>query len=429
MSIPSLFEDLANYCREHDCGYLAYRNTPTNFSELNHRGQVFSFSDLYNVPPLVELISLLHGKTFDTEKVEQHLISTHKGIQQAIDVPCFLAGGAVRDLVWNQLTGSSLVPNDYDIYLDIAIDKKGVEVLSKYISFKFPQLVTTKSNFAFEPPVDTLGIITNDNYGPNLNGTINLGTFLINDLNVNLVAVDGYKDHPNIFVENFDAKANMGYVSTQGKVSINPVIETFVNKRYDLNNAFFVSPEFMLARSVRIANKLGIDLNTEHIAKLGERIAIAPPEEDTMFFGWRLYNPTKDGRLRGTRVIWEEAIFTAECSESLKNCRDHLTKGTCLCGIYAFKDKPENSYIVNNSVAALCNPYGLMVEHEWGWRAEKVEIIKLYIYEPMNHYLAPALEARYKVPVELINGPKVLEEIIFKSSPLSVAPPRPSWNY
>ena len=125
------------------------------------------------------------------------------------------------------------------------------------------------------------------------------------------------------------------------------------------------------------------------------------PEETDLVRGWRTYTIDAQGRLKGSRVAWETAEFTATCEDDSTDVVTHLLNGCPYpshagCGIYSHKVGPEylkterpqctsqqyESPVSQINVVAQCISSGVVVEHEHGYRAERCRIEQMWLVTP-----------------------------------------------
>lgn len=122
-----------------------------------------------------------------------------------------------------------------------------------------------------------------------------------------------------------------------------------------------------------------------------------PMWSGTEVLGWRLFGIEGSGRLRGQfSQVWTEKTLVAGCDYHPEEAHGKkLVPGWgCECGIYAssFPVTP----IANHRVLAEVSLSGRIIEHEYGYRAEKATILRLWATKEDRDRLAP-----YGVPVLL----------------------------
>ena len=120
-------------------------------------------------------------------------------------------------------------------------------------------------------------------------------------------------------------------------------------------------------------------------------------EETALIRGWRKYTVNERGQLKGVRAVWETNSFEAKCNG--KSAVDHLLNGCGWapeCGIYSHKYGPEylkveriicseDSVFSTRTpveVVAQCISSGVVVEHKFGYRAEKCRIERMWLIVP-----------------------------------------------
>lgn len=107
---------------------------------------------------------------------------------------------------------------------------------------------------------------------------------------------------------------------------------------------------------------------------------IVVQDYDAPYYGVRKYYITSDGFLHGSQQQWDTDEMTASCRSDKAACVEHLTNGTCTCGIYAYKPDSEEMKRHNNlSITAQVVCWGRLVEHTAGVRAEKVRMLSVDI--------------------------------------------------
>lgn len=85
--------------------------------------------------------------------------------------------------------------------------------------------------------------------------------------------------------------------------------------------------------------------------------------------GWRTWSVASDGRLRGAwRMVWDLPYAEARC-DALHPAPDW----DCECGIYAYKKIQGGGWAAQGLVAM----EGEVIEHEEGYRAERVTVLAL----------------------------------------------------
>ena len=112
--------------------------------------------------------------------------------------------------------------------------------------------------------------------------------------------------------------------------------------------------------------------------------------------GWRQYDHRISGDiLRGmTGRCWMNATMQANCNVvwDTDAAEEHLLAGSCTCGIYVLKERPEGDLA---PILAEVVGWGAYVEYERGWRCQYVRIERLFVPDTVA-----ALRARYDCPVE-----------------------------
>lgn len=119
--------------------------------------------------------------------------------------------------------------------------------------------------------------------------------------------------------------------------------------------------------------------------------------------GWRVYYldyDLPDGAcLYGSRgTPWRTPELVAACTptqwkgsligaidgqqEQQEQAVRHLSVGGCHCGIYSYKSPQQITNHSIRNVIARCSNFGIVVEHEKGYRAERVRIDSLYLMRP-----------------------------------------------
>lgn len=141
-----------------------------------------------------------------------------------------------------------------------------------------------------------------------------------------------------------------------------------------------------------------------------------PEDFEGEFKGWRSYTIHMADRgkilLVGVRQAWESGELVAECGSpehwvadggTPAHCVSHLWAGRCSCGIYMMKALDRHSVIEAladwKTVLAQCSASGVVVEHEHGFRAERVRIDRLFVDDTCDPVLLDSLRTRYGCPV------------------------------
>ena len=130
-----------------------------------------------------------------------------------------------------------------------------------------------------------------------------------------------------------------------------------------------------------------------------------PEEPEPMWttgpvIGWRRFavypNSNEQDILVGpTGKPWQTSTLIARCLHESKTSRHVAPAWDCECGIYAMTYPPSMSTSFN--VLAEVELSGRVIEHEYGYRAEKATILRLWSPKELQGTLAD----RYKVPVIL----------------------------
>lgn len=135
-----------------------------------------------------------------------------------------------------------------------------------------------------------------------------------------------------------------------------------------------------------------------------------PEEFQGEFKGWRTFTVGFEDhaklRLHGSAgVMWESGELEAYCRANGYDdpaIEAHLSKGTCTCGIYMTKALDRGHIVVAlqqwQTVIAQCSASGLVVEHEHGFRAQRVRIDRLFV-DDTNPELLESLRKTYGCPV------------------------------
>ncbi|MGE0228834.1 MAG: hypothetical protein AB7U23_10030 [Dehalococcoidia bacterium] len=135
--------------------------------------------------------------------------------------------------------------------------------------------------------------------------------------------------------------------------------------------------------------------------------------------GWRLFQLQADA-IRGLFLVgmhgqrWSGIEFTAVCYDRVdgpviatqESCVHHLANPSWHhapgCGIYSTK-RP--TFIPPGYFIARCLSYGVVAEHEHGYRAQHCRIEELFLIAPEHvtrPFAVPGIEERYGIPVNVV---------------------------
>jgi hypothetical protein len=131
--------------------------------------------------------------------------------------------------------------------------------------------------------------------------------------------------------------------------------------------------------------------------------------------GWRIYEYTDSYHvLAGTYLWWYDAKLTAKClvlpDDDGRAAANHLTRGTCSCGIYILRDRPSKNLFINwwRPVLVYCTGWGAIAEYERGWRVQYAKIERILVPADLCAgrvtHIADGLRQRYHVPVDIEEG-------------------------
>ena len=144
-------------------------------------------------------------------------------------------------------------------------------------------------------------------------------------------------------------------------------------------------------------------------------------EEPVVIHGWREYQMDARGFLYGKHdQRWETRHESAHCINDRDRCARHistppagglwrdsgdpreiLSASRCLCGIHAYRSRDRFRH--SSEVVAQVVMWGVVAEHEDGYRASECRIDRLFIPDGSDaEYAKELLERRYpEVPVEI----------------------------
>lgn len=160
--------------------------------------------------------------------------------------------------------------------------------------------------------------------------------------------------------------------------------------------------------ALKAAQRWGAGIQTTSTQTVGEPSVAVPVEQVTRpLVGWRVYqlgfSELEPLLIGGNLVQWPTATASAECrmAHIASACHSHLLNGICTCGIYGMKSPIRAS---GNFIAARCLFGGVVVEGEYGYRAELVRIMHLWVVSDRpRQWLLESLRERYGVEVEPVS--------------------------
>jgi hypothetical protein len=100
---------------------------------------------------------------------------------------------------------------------------------------------------------------------------------------------------------------------------------------------------------------------------------------------------------------------------------------TCSCGYYAYKSRDDAEQHHQGRVLARVQLWGRLVEHERGYRAERIRIAELFVLRDYPEVGRAGLAARYGVPIHVEEKAVWISESLSESSLLSPSLIQ-SWN-
>lgn len=148
------------------------------------------------------------------------------------------------------------------------------------------------------------------------------------------------------------------------------------------------NPKETLERGLEYAKTYSLNIDQRSLEILAERINALqpPPEVNEVLIGFRAYK-VQDGYLYGMHnAKWESRELTVTCPEFTQHIKSvgadwRQEAGQHECGIYMHKDPAVCLYEVKGTQAiALVYAYGVVGDFDKGYRAEKCEIQKLWVF-------------------------------------------------
>lgn len=130
------------------------------------------------------------------------------------------------------------------------------------------------------------------------------------------------------------------------------------------------------------------------------------PDRLECTLAWRAWAVTPEGVL--TSLAWNTAWPAEEALVATCNANKHSAPAEeCGCGIYATRDEASLKKAIRGHwwwpkrgvVIGQVYLWGTIIEHDWGFRAQRAYPRELRVYDWTDEITAQKLEATYKVPV------------------------------
>lgn len=345
-----------------------------------------------------------------------------------------ILGGAIRDLLVGQ------APRDWDAYVITSEPEQMARVLTKTVGKLYPWDGNPKpwqpDSRDNSPIALAANAISTGPYDSDRADIHTLGHFNMLGYNVNLCTA------PNIntaVAVDWDCcngyyRGDTGYWSLYTVLNCITTRTIMLNSREALNHV-----KRTYERGLEFERRYGWKMDKADVQWLRNEL-IEPEAEVELVRGYRGYKYTPgQGYLTGSQNIsWDSPSLMAKCgthSSMDTDGRDaarHLRRGTCTCGIYAYKGLPDISYLQlgrGNQISVLAQVvmYGYLIELERGYRSQYARIERLFIFSDSTYQdgrnsgqtskknlailstVATELSTYYGVPVEVMRGPQMYQ--------------------